>query len=534
MKMSNLLKRILIPTAEGSLMLLCLASLACSTTNGAGTRVGNPPTIATTEAFPSNLAITSPLESDSEFTAGLPTLSLYATTGTATAFSAAAGRISAILDGTTLADCAPLLDSILNQEDDASCYGPSVAYENHPDFLPPEVPPQNLEDGMLPPGDVGLWTENQGDTDQACAAAQLNERMNALESKSQVALEVLASMKCVMGVGGISLPASGSSTSLLTQMSEMATANSLRAAFSAADLSVSESDGLTQYSYDVSFTYTAANGDAHSVVLQLTHVPLNDDNTAYKGRFSYKIDGFQVQEGDGCLTDEMTEAGSVLYNLTTATDLKIQALHTGFCGNDANPIQSDGLIHADDKFNPTDNPDGWMHNFTSTAAEFDPATSAGNYAFAWQAGKDDGNTRAFNLTLADDNGLQGTAFFGFGEDIETFDGSIKGFICNWAGPGNTHVLLDYAQSQGITQVGSSDVFLSVSDELNIGYAPTNSCAYDGTGAFTYDSDGSGTVDTDPAAVVANDLLPLTDANGDEVFDEFVEAGFELPAIPENF
>lgn len=536
MKTPNRPDRILTRILRTSLALVWFAVAACATTNGAGTRVGNPPTVST-EAYPANLAITSPLESSSEFSSALPSLTLYATSDSLPfdlAYGAATDRIDAILNGTTIADCAFLIDPILTQNDDASCYGPTVAFENHPEYAPPETPPQNMEDGELPPGDVGLWTETENGTTQACAAAELNQRMQGLQFKSQVALEALASLICVANVNGIELPESGSGSSLLSEMNSMASANALEVTFSGADLSVGTEDESTSYAYDLAFTYTDSEGNAHDVTIQMTHVPLDDENATYKGRFSYTLDTEGFEGDNNCAAAQMTEAGSVLYALSETTALNFQALHAAYCGEDADPIQSDGLIHADDKFDSASNPDGWTHDFTSTTADFDPTTGAGNYAFAWQAGAYDGKARVFNLTLENDSGLTGTAFFGFGDDIASFDGNIAGFICNWAGPGSSRTLLDYAQRQGITQIGSTDTFLSVSDELNIGYAPTNSCSYDGTGTFTYDSDADGAVDTDPTQPVANELLPLTDADGDLVFDEIEATGFVTPEAPENF
>jgi hypothetical protein len=52
------------------------------------------------------------------------------------------------------------------------------------------------------------------------------------------------------------------------------------------------------------------------------------------------------------------------------------------------------------------------------------------------------------LRCALDASADGEAFYGYGDDIATTDGTLKGLICNWAGPGGTRRLeTSYAQRQ---------------------------------------------------------------------------------------
>lgn len=529
-------------TATSSALLVCLFALIACGANEAGTRVGNPPTttVTTSELYPEEFAVTSPLETSSEFTTNLPTLVRNSVTSqpTGSARVAAIERINDILSATGTASgsdasiCAPLLKTLLMDADDATCYGPSVAYEKHPDFTPPEFAPQNYEDGELPPGDVGIWTETEDGTDQACAAAQLNHRMRSVAYKSQAAMETFASLVCVAN----DKPAAGETLTLTDSMNSMATSAGLDAVFSLATLSAeTTADGLT-YSYDVEFVYTDTAGDAHPVVLRMSYTPAATDTTTYQGQFSYLIGDNQSLDDAGCpSSDDFFDAGSVVYTRDGSERIRFEARQAGYCsssGSSFDPIGDDGLLDTSEE--SATNPNGWQHNFTVTLADYSPTTEVGNFVLAWQAGSDDGNSRVANVTLNESEGegtLSGDAWFGYGDDIASFDGSIKGIICNWAGPGSTHTLQNHAQHQGIVFDATAEAFTSTADTLNIGYAPTNSCSYDGTGSFSLDSDSDGTADTDPSLAIENDLLPLTDADGDGIFDEFAAAGFVLPEAP---
>ena len=110
----------------------------------------------------------------------------------------------------------------------------------------------------------------------------------------------------------------------------------------------------------------------------------------------------------------------------------------------------------------------------------------------------DNNTRIFNIGLNYNTATEvrdGEAFFGFGPDISTSTGSLEGFICNWAGPNNSHTLKDYFQRQNVTFNDTTGKWRPTNDAAsssNIKYAPTNSCASAG-GTFYYDKDGDGSL-----------------------------------------
>lgn len=500
----------------------------CGLSSDAGTRVGNPPTVSTTNAFPESLAIASPLD-NSDALSESSSLSLFQATedGTRSAYEEAVERINTILEGTSLTTCRFDPTQLLRQAGNAECYGPSIAYVDHPDTLAAQS-----DSGSLPPGDLGIWAEYDEpseanfQTEQACAAAQLNQRMRGMHFKSQSSLEALASLLCVASVNDIAIADEGS-VDLKTAMQTMSDNNELDVTFDTADLSITvNADGTITFEYEIEFSFTDDDGE-HDATVNMTHVALSSDGD-YKGRFSYTVEDSDAVQNN-CPEDGITHAGSTLYSKTADGDVSLLVDEGGFCGLDVDPVQDDGLIDPSDGY-AASNPDGWGVNFSTAIANFNNETRVGNYALVWQAGPSDSHTRAFNVTLDElDSGLlSGTAFFGFGAPIDETDGGIDGFICNWAGPGGVHTLSDDVQRQGLLQ-NADGLFDSVTAELAIGYAPTNSCTYDGLGTFSYDLDPTmnGTTMSDPATAVANDLLELTDTT-------FTEAGFVLPTAPENF
>jgi len=125
----------------------------------------------------------------------------------------------------------------------------------------------------------------------------------------------------------------------------------------------------------------------------------------------------------------------------------------------------------------------------------------------------------FNIGLNYDTPTErrdGEAYFGYGDDIATITATgtstIKGFICNWAGPGNSHTLKDYFQRQHITFNDGTGKWRpsgtpEAASSSNITFAPTNSCTSALGSAFYYDKNADNSI-ADELAVSPNPAVAI--------------------------
>ena len=505
------------------LFLICVATFsACGGGDGnVGTSAGNP------AYFPSGLAVASPFDTteDDGDTSDLSSVTLAQSGAFISRYAAATARINQILNGTTPSICRFDPSLFLAVDTNAECYGPTVNYEGHPDYNG-ELPPAPQEDDQLPSGDVGLWVETDTTTGHACAAAQLNARLESLRGRSLAALMGLASLICTANANSISLP-SGATEDLTTEMNALGISG---VTLNEATLTHSSSGGSDTWSYHLDILYEPGS-ETYDIVVDLTHIP-DSTTIAYQGRLSYRVNDTFDPRGN-CPSTDQTYNGSLLYDRAAADDLNVEVRSGIFCGHDADGL-TDGLVDPSLKHDNGTDSDGWANNFNLFTADFDPTTLEGNYAFSWQAGDGDEYTRVLNAVVREDtneDSLFSNAFYGFGDDVEDTDGSITGFFCNWAGPNGQQNFASLTQQQGMELNATTGKFEA--DTTNILYAPTNSCDYDGTGTFTYDSTIDETVDTDPADPILNVLPDLEDLDGDGTFDIFSDNGFLLPTPPAN-
>ena len=469
--------------------------------------------------FPRSLAVTSPFDTvaaneSASFDSG-DTFMAISDTGVSR-YDQITADINAILDAGSVGLCTFDPELFLKTAANADCYGPTVKYINHPDGTP--------ADGELPGGDVGLWMETTGDGN-ACAAAQLNARMQAIRDHTKAALMGLATIVCVINndsSGTYEIP-ENSMTDVTTIMPTPSGVS-----WNLATMTHGEVDSEDKYSYVLDFDYNGNN-----IYIDMVHIPDSDPTGLYRGRFSYQISE-TANYGGNCPSNEVTRNGSLVYNRTSSNDLVIESKDAQFCGLEADGLDSNGIVDETMKYDAATEPHGWANDFNLLRAEFDPATRLGDYAYAWQAGMGDGNVRAFNVVASDDGDdatedFSATAFFGYGEDIENDNPAITGFIGNWAGPNNDHTLLEKAQKQVVDFNATTRKFDSTT--ANIKYAPTNNLNHPG-GGFAFDSDADGT--TDSTAAFTNNLASGTDTNSDTIAtieETITAAGINVPSAP---
>ena len=500
--------------------ILLLGSVSCSSSvvlDSANADDADGTTTASSELFPADLSVSSPTNA-STINASLSASSSvgFAASSADLALSDTAATVESLLAATDIADCA--FDIEIPNATTApipECYGPTADYENHPDI-------GDENSGELPSGDLGLWTADDATTGLACSAAELNYRLDLVEARAEMAQLSLASMVCVLNNSKtVSMPTSGSTADLTTELA--AVLDSSTVSISSATLALETTSGLNTYTYALSLNVTdATTAEVQALTINMTHDLADEKGTSFSGVMNYQFN--DTVAGGNCIGD-VTEAGSVKYSKDDTGNYGIRADSAEFCMSDDSPFTADGVLDPTYQYDGV-TAGGWGNNYNIFLAKYDPATLEGNYSNSWQAGSQDSNTRVFNLAIASvEKEKTGEAYFGYGLDVgdENFDGSIAGFICDWAVEGSSHTLTESVQHQSLVLDGE-EFTASASDIL---YAPTSSCDYipaDDTDGFvfSYDLDGDGTISEDETLSIATDGI----ANG---LLDITEMDFEVPA-----
>lgn len=500
------------PTAVGlsvvAISTLVLAT-SCSSSGGSSSTSSG-----LTEAYPSGLAVSSPTAQGTaafaESTSSNPSAQAVDSTKN---YSEKKAAIESVLNATSAASCA--IDVSLLSPTNANCYGPSMTYVNHP---------ETLQGGgainSAPGGDLGIWsaTDTGG---EACAATQLNSRVKGMASQVDAGMFSMASLLCVAKNTGESLPSEGGSVDLTTSMSGKIKINGSDLTVTSATLTREANSGEGHKVYTSNIVGTTGT---RTITMRLKHVATGADNATYKGKLSLKIanaDGTKPGNcGAGTATGQ-TDAVSIAYEKSSASNITYQLKSANFCGDSADPYVS-GTDFSVDLYNKTfssgSRPNGWANNANYSIAQLNPVTATGTLLYAWQAGALDSHTRAFNAKI-DSNGNSGVAYFGFGPHMQASStyaatGSISGMICNWIKM-DGHTLQTTVQKQTITRTGGK--FVPAASKIT--YDPVVSCSSNDASFQMTPSGGSAvTADT-----TVTDLENLSD----------VSANITAPTAPAN-
>jgi hypothetical protein len=510
----------------------CLFLLtACGSGDGALTTTTTPTsTLASrasdnddTNAFPEDAMVASPTD-----TSETPTARLIphtrATTANGSAYAAAADSINDILTATTTLSASTFDPELFYTRDqDATCYGPTLYYKNHPDG-------PSSTSASLPTGDLGLWSEKEGSTTEACASAQLNARLGGVKDRTYISWMTIASLIQSYEAGGKNWPGdvtAGSSVTLTTEFNALGIANTT---FSSATMALA-SDGKT-WTYHLTFDYTRS-GTPYTVTVDVKH-QTGSTSSQYEGLLNYAVEDTFTGGNCGTGSNNVTYYGSLHYIKDSTSEMSFQSRGVQTCGHSTLSALTASVSSSAISGLVVDPSVNWSDNFYIFTASFNPTSITGNYTYAWQAGKNDSHARVFNLGM--ETTTSGEAYFGFGDRVQTspHTGAIKGLICNWAGPNNNHTtyLQPYAQRQHLTYNTTSEYFEPTSStSSDITYAPTNSCEHDGSGSFGY-----GTVSGDENSIhsaVTKDLLTTTSTSTTypTITDAIDGRGFNLPSYP---
>lgn len=538
--MSQLCRIIVVPL---SVVAIGLWLTACGSSDGTSTTAAASST-SVTRAVPTDVAIASPTAStsgSSSVSAGKSVGKALAGDATNNSYKAKQDSAEALQAGT--GDCG--FTPSLTLPTPPACYGPQINYTNQPDGSPTT--------GSLPVKDTGFWNLTEGT--EACAAAQMNFLINSVATRVDMMMNMFNNMVCVGKKAGLALPtAAGGSTNFKTALGEKSTHSGITINTATIERLADDSDGNAVYKSTVSVTMGTHTGTAI-----LKHIITGTDaagNNNYKGKLSMTMSNETAMDTSNCTgaAAGSVNAGVVKYVKSSATSLIQEVNYAEFCGADASPLDSSNNIVRTNTFNSSTNKTGWGSNWNHGLFSLDPTTGMGTVAYSWQAGYGDGRTRVLNATVtqAADTSASGTAYYGFGPDVNGTGtlGSIEGFICNWAGPNGavfgvtnrlnrTNALMtvstparevNNAQKQILARAVGGTVFTTTAANSKITYAPANSCnkATPLNAAFTFIAVNpvtsaalSHTNDISTAAAVTHNLALVSE----------ISSNFTLPTAP---
>lgn len=486
-------------------LLVCMTLSLAACGGGGGASLVAPSSSRTPVAFPTDLLVVSP--TDTSQINSRPANTIGERAAARVTYTSTQESINKLLRGSASLQSLFAPAMLYQATTDATCYGPAMLYQNHPDG-------SRSNSGELPKGDLGIWQETDASSGHACAAAQLNSRMQGVRDRTTAGLMIMAGMIDRIYSKGSAFPESGQYIDLTSDM------NALNIPGLTFEFMLLGQDVTGMWNYDVEFTYKR-NDKSYKAKLHATHNP--DSNSAYNGLIEYQIQ--DTSADSNCPSSNITHQGSVVYTKDISSNMQVEAREADFCGHSGttNSYIAGGVLNPGDKYDSAYNLDGWGDNYQQLTAEYDPTNLSGQYAYVWQAGPNDSHSRVFNVTIKDTEPMEGEAWFGFGVPVDNprgtgIVGQITGFICNQAGPGSNQLEQEYAQHQHFRYNSTSDKFEAVSDESDITYAPTNSCMYDGSGLFQYDRNLNGILDDSNTDIA---IVKTTAYNSDELtFDMF--------------
>lgn len=367
-----------------------------------------------------------------------------------------------------------------------SCYGPELVYQNHPGGSGPAGGSPSCPPGAscLPTGDLGIWSATEGADSEACSVAQVNALVGDVASYVNNGIKLMAGMACLLKVKSKTMPTSGTSLTLATEMQSSITGSTI----TVATVSRESTDSGSNPVYKV-VVQGSIDGNAISVTLR--HSP------ATTGDFKGKI------YGTVAVNSTSNKAFSVSYE-QSGSGLRYLSRMANFATSTATVFDSAGTMTLS----------GFNSDARYLVGNVDKDSGLGAVKFAWQAGANDSKTRVLHVKTSTSSGTDsGYAYFGFGPSMSsTSVGDIGGMCCNWAGPGGTCMSGTYnttkVQGQSISRSSTSGVFTASSSKIT--YAPTNSCDHTPATTFKYGTTtqwgSSGTSVT--AANVTNDLIAI--------------------------
>ena len=353
--------------------------------------------------------------------------------------------------------------------EDPACFGPRLYFQHHLDGVSrggaslSEDLNLNCDENVceLPTGDLGLWTDTESQTGEACAAAKMNSDVRYVSQFADMGKVISALAECLVEEGTISRPSSGT-TETITSAINTAVLN----------------EGISF----TSVTWSESSG-AYSLVLNTSDSEFNiKTNKTSAGEYANNIWGY-FGLGDNDLVVESLAFS--MYGLKDSSgNQKIKFISAIFEGTTPNTGGSGDY----DSNNLLEFTSSWTRDHRTIIMNDSSDNSADKLMkYSWVAGNNapliaaDSYSRTFMAKINEDSN-SGVAYYGYGNDGGTSGGdhanrlSITNFLCNWTGPGNdqsTSFKQNFAQKQVLTRSGTKSMWTP--SESYIDYAPTRSC-----------------------------------------------------------
>ena len=474
-------------------------------------------------AMPSNLSVSSNTESGasvSSRTAGRTSSSEISDDSDPKKHKDKVARLEAVLNSDDINQCHKAIPKKMKGSGGSyvSCYGPELAYVNHPNYSAG----QGQDNSTLPTGDLGIWTAyNDNTTQEACSVGQMNLLMDKAGRKVDLAMGITAMMVCAAKNDGLSKPKVDGDVLDVTASVAKTKIKDKRGGMEVSSATLKRSTvastGKIKYTSKLtgSFTYTLDDGTTSSqgFKIKFQHVPETDSKDSVKaGEGLVQMWQEGISETDGnCGGTTLDVVTSVAYK-NTSDNLSFRAVKAKF----PESMTSSEFFDSSGEVNGTSAQEsstgsGWCADLNVIRANVDK-DGFGKVGYAWQAGKMDGYTRTFNIKTvynSADN-QTGSAYFGFNPHPDNSSGTnkyrstnIDRMICNWAGPGQAQGRTGVAkvQRQQLSYDSTNNVWKSSSD--NITFAPTNDCNFDNSSNSSTTFGGSGASITNNLESISN-------------------------------
>lgn len=489
-----------------------------------GMSVGSPAVLASSSAVVSGAM-------------GVDNLGLHTTMTTQQAVVAsqadavATGRLS--LSGAALVNVPALFDTTARSH--AACYGQSVDYLNHDNA--------SGANGALPPGEVAIWRDTAPGTSQACAAAELAAQTQGVSAQAHQATLLMAALRqAVAADTNVPLPATGNTVDLSSKASTLLTPLLSGATVQAASVALN-ADG-SEYTYRLLLQRGSGAG-AQALEITVLHTPADTD-AHYAGVLRLALSYLSTDASIGCI-DHMDSSArykvarliSLGYNRQDQW-LSLRLRAGQYCGNGSSNTDQFEELAATAMSGELDpavflasnlrgSTLGWRQGFMRMANDIVVSSQTSDFAYAWQDlplggisrarlfaghGSLDTSTQARTLAL----------FHGYTDDISNTDGTLRGMVCNWSGPGATKTVQNAYQYQQLA-LGSSATDWALGTS-RVHYAPTNSCSASST--MRFDANGDGSVGGTEGQSFSSDLAVPSGSN--DAHDELIQQGYLSPVL----